>query len=315
MSSSEVYFLISGNWMMKETYGEVPPNSSTHFGARAFVVNDKMLVHVLQSTYSLDLNTLTWSRLNPKGTRPPAPFNQISWLHKGNIYFLSNPAEVNNKIFFFNTSQNYWETHNHSGQIPSSHSDTFSTISNDDTVFIISFKQILIESRATKMCSGLYMLDMRRMHWIKIHNTMPDIVDSGGIWSKSTFTFISNSTAVLQFGRSDYWLLDVQSAKELKKPSSIWTQIPNRFRRIQHAAVFEPKSQKLWVIGGLVLDGNYLTTSSDVLKMTFHSHDTLKELAIDHVICNMSTDDERLLPGQLPRDLKNDVELYRKYNF
>ena len=318
MSSSEVYFLILGNWIKKETFGKAPPTNSwwsyyavSRYYAKAFIVNDKMLACVLNRIYSLDLHTLTWSRLNPKGNRPHKM--GTSWLHKGNIYCLDNPH--NNTVYCYNTSKNYWERHNPGGQNPSSSSDIFLTISNDDTVFLIALRIVGLGLGINQIFSGLYMFDMTRMHWTKVHDGMPSI-DTGGVMSKSSFTFISKSSAVL-YGNDNCWLLDVQSAKQLKKPTSIWTQIPySDIKRDYHAAVFEPKSNKLWIIGGIVPDGKCRKRSSDVIKISFRSHGTLKDLAIDKVIRSMRTDDDpMLLPDQLPIDLKNDIELYKRYNF
>ena len=69
-----------------------------------------------------------------------------------------------------------------------------------------------------------------------------------------TLTKVSQSTAIL-LGESEIstvgWLLDLQNAKQLREPSTIWTKIPLCSLMIRnYAAVLEPKGHDLLLIGG-----------------------------------------------------------------
>ena len=83
-----VYFLLSGKWIKMETRGDAPtavnPNTKV-----AHVVSDKMQVldNIMEETlYSLDLNVLTWKKLNPSGTPLPKQSGRVSsWVHRENV--------------------------------------------------------------------------------------------------------------------------------------------------------------------------------------------------------------------------------------
>ena len=103
------------------------------------------------------------------------------------------------------------------------------------------------------------------------------------------------------------WLLNLSNAERLKDPSLIWSRIPSRFPRVGHAAVLEPSSQRLWVIGGI--DSSREPTS-DVLEMT-NVLLTLKELALYHAARNFKAGDPCLLSDRFPEKLTNEIEACR----
>ena len=105
----------------------------------------------------------------------------------------------------------------------------------------------------------------------------------------------------------DCWLLKLDKAKQVKDPSSIWTRMPNHLSRLFHAAVLEPVSQRLWVIGGEDMDFNI---TSDVVKMSYNLV-PLKILAVDHAAHNVCANDTRLSPDQFPVQLRKEIEDYK----
>ena len=84
----------------------------------------------------------------------------------------------------------------------------------------------------------------------------------------------------------------------------MWTQMRNHFQRWGHAAVLEPVSQVLWIIGGF---GGY----SDVLELTRNLL-PLKTLAHNCVLHFFEENDDGLQHDQFPLMLKNELETYRK---
>ena len=123
----------------------------------------------------------------------------------------------------------------------------------------------------------------------------------------SSLTRVSQSTAVL-YGYDECWLLDLNNADRLKgQPSSMWSRIPTPFWRDNHAAVFEPESRRLWIIGGLDSRGRY---TSDVLEMT-NALLPLRDLALYHAARNFRVGDPRLFQGRFPRKLTNEIVAWR----
>ena len=101
-------------------------------------------------------------------------------------------------------------------------------------------------------------------------------------------------------------ILDLDKAKEkIENLASIWTRVPNPHPRFRHASVFEPVSQRLWIIGGS--DGNQIT--SDILEIPIKM--SLRDLAIDCAANSILPNDPRLGPGKYPKRLREEIEAYR----
>ena len=117
-------------------------------------------------------------------------------------------------------------------------------------------------------------------------------------YPKYTLTKVSASTAVL-YGYGS-WILDLHKAKQIQHPSSIWTRIPYEYptSRREHAAVIEPISQRLWILGGFEKEffNEEDTSTSDILEMPINV--SLRDLAIDCAARSISPNDPKLAPGK-----------------
>ena len=243
---------------------------------------------------------------------------------------LSSPsATYLNQLFCYNIVENTWEWPNLSGDIPSPRSDA-SVIISEDTLFLFGGETFVPGTRPrlyydphSHDINDLHIMDLTSLTWKQVHGFIEQNLPTRIVPTMNhgcTLTSITQSTAVF-FGAwmeqetveeeqergEDCWLLDLNKAKQIMDPSSIWTRIPNHLSRLFHAAVLEPVSQRLWVIGGEDIDCNL---TSDVLKMSYNLI-PLKVLAIDHAACNISADDIRLSPDQFPMQLRKEIEDYR----
>ena len=304
---------IYGEWIKKETSGDFPPYS---IGSNVLVnvVKDNMIVmytrnpgtvHIVM--YYLDMNTWVWTRLHihVQGTIFQR-WDMSSWVHNGKIYCFGGADDDHhfNDLYCFDSSHTTWELIAQEGDIPSPRFRHWSIIIGD-TVFLFGGKDW------ERLHYDLHILDMGTLKWKRIHGNRPTSRWFFGLGfgrhNVHNFCLASSSTAIL-FCPNATWLLDLQKAKQIEKPSAIWTKLPYSFIRQQHAAILEPKSQSLWIIGGWRDGaGNSL---SDVVKMSFNRI-SLKNLAIDCVVRNIRADDARLLPKQIPLQLKNEIELHR----
>jgi len=134
--------------------------------------------------------------------------------------------------------------------------------------------------------NDLYTLDMRSMMWRKVHGNCDEApkLHVGHVGGDHTLTKISRASAVL-YG-PQCWLLNLDNAKQLKEPTSIWTRIQTPFPGdyalfASHASVLEPVSNKHWAI------------CSDVIEMTFNVV-PLKTQAMDKIARNIDAYDERM---------------------
>ena len=73
------------------------------------------------------------------------------------------------------------------------------------------------------------------------------------------------------------------------------------YTRSMHLAPLEPKSLKLWEMGGY--NRHIKDSNMSLLKLSFQKPITLKDLAINCIVRCMKDVDVRLLPDQLPSDL------------
>ena len=316
VSTSHVDYHVSGKWTRIVTTGESPPSSSGIVN-QVQVVNGKMMVldadrccHSI--IYSLDLKMWMWERFIPSGIQPPKSTFMSSFLYDEKIYFFGGKTKltedpvngsIHGHLFCYNIETNAWEWPNVEGEIPSPR-NCHLTIISGDTAFLFG-------GSGEMWLNDLYTLDMPSMRWRKVHDNHHEQGEApnGRDPLMYTLTIISEDTAVL-FGGDDTdednsWLLDLHNAKHEKDPSSVWTRIPNHFSMQQYsgyAAVLEPVSQTLWVLGGQ-FHGNR------ILKMSYKLA-SLKDLAMDKI----ARINFRLLPGQIPTQLRNEIATYKDKN-
>ena len=303
---------VSGEWIEKDTSGDIPPYSRG-YDVMVHVVKDKMIVIYTRGSgayevvmHSLDMNTWAWTRFHPQGTLFRR-WGMSSWVHNGKIYCFGGAYDdhhFNDLHCFGNNDHMSWELTAQEGDIPSPRFRHW-TIITGDTVFLFGGKG------GERLYYDLHILDMGTLRWKMIHGNRPTSKWFFGLGfgkhNIHNFCPASSSTAAL-FCPNAIWLLDLQKAGQMQDPSAIWTKVPNPFRRQRHAAVLEPKSLMLWIIGGCIDNtGNSL---SDVVKMSF-KHSSLKNLAMECVARNIGADDVRLLPKEIPIQLKNEIECHR----
>ena len=347
--TSVLYLHVSGKWIRKETSGDIL--MSEHC-VSVNILDNKMYVLVQGGQcingpcrdcdtlpiYCLDLNSWTWSRLIPSGIPPLRGSSYItSWLYKENIYFFGGESfeedqicheypsylkvrsGTSNQLFCYNISKNCWEWPNLGGDIPSPRDSCLTTIS-ENIVFLFGGET----SRENEYYNDLYFLDMKSFMWKKVHEN----ITNGAIPSldrgSGVLTRISKSTAVLTGSKHGVmpivdeepsfhcWLLNLSKAEQLKEPSAIWTNLCLDLKyRPGYAAVLEPVSQRLWLVGGH--DGCICHNSSAVLKIYLNPA-PLKVLAMECSTYNISSDDPRLRPEQLPVDLRRDILWSKVWN-
>ena len=286
-----VFINKSGEWIKKKTRGIVP--GDWYFSDyTAQVIKDKMYLFVRQykdfrGIYCLDLNNWTWTELTTSGPDCSGGGGLLpSWVYKEKMYHY-----VDQELFCYDVSNNIWEWHRLSGELPSHHSGCLAII-NEDTVFL--FKRI----------EGLFILDMENKFCTKVHGDARKLLHI--THCSLTLTKVSQSTAIL-IGEADNsmvcWLLDLHKAKQFMQPSSIWTKILLHSPVISnYAIILEPREQELMLIGGM----RFGSTSGDVLRIPTRIP-TLMSLAIDCAARNTCTFDQSLLPDQLPVHLQSEV--------
>lgn len=269
--------------------------------------------------FSLDLKTWEWSKLYPSGHQSPPRssygLKASSWTHGGKIYYFGSkvmPTPIihsyTNHLFCYNTSANAWEWPNQCGDIPSPRINT-KIITCNGTVFLFG------GFNGGKRYNDLYTLNLDDMRWTQIHgldygigHNGKDLPQPKGMDGR-TLTRFNEGTAVLfgGYGKHNSWLLDLEKIKRRNETSLIWTRIPDHLPRRLHAAVLEPVSKRLWVIGG---EDNKFDTTANVLKMTSNLV-PLKILAMDCAVRQSNIGDARLSPDHFPIQLKKELEEYR----
>ena len=293
------------------TTGDIP-GWLDQLGFTAQIINDKMYVITEENSaviYALDLTTLIWITLTPSGPQPSSGFLLNSWIHNEKMYIFDQDC----KLFAHNTHTNCWEWPTQQGDSPSfpSEANHFSTVINHDTVFVFGG----CKEDESDPCNSLFLLDMDTMRWVKVHGNLPSTVaPSLEMCPRGTLTRISDSEAIL-LGRSERtptcWILNMKNAKQLLDPQAIWTRvslgIENRFN---YAPVLEPMRQELWIIGGHVvppeISGDLGPEVKDVLKISLRVP-TLKNIATDKAARFTCTQDTRLMPGNIPDQLREAV--------
>ena len=314
-----IHYHISGKWLRKEIKCDLPnliKIDTLRFYTSVQVVNDKMIVIDASNrqtskktcVFSLDLKTWVWEKHNPEGQPPPKSFGFSSWVHKRKMYCFGggdpkNGEPSSSQLFCYDDANNCWLWPRQMGDIPPPRY-CHSTIVSGDQVFLFGGEEK----------NDLYILNMESMRWKMVHSNIP-IMPSRDC--DHTFTLISQTTAVL-FGsywsneESRYydntWLLDINNAKQLRHHLYIWTKIPNHHLSAAHAAIQEPVTKNLWVIGGF--DANESNFTPHLLKMTFKLL-PLRYLTIDHLARRTDTKSPRLLPHAFPLSVRKEIEDHR----
>ena len=321
-----------GKWTTIETSGDFPKHGAEIYEG-AHVFNDKMFVLDEDSglivIHSLDLHSWIWEKLIPGGTVPSVATEGIrSWVFNGKIYVLggNDLSQMSIQLACYNIATSSWEWPKQSGDVPSPRTYPLVTISSDTLFLIGGFSDVetpavFFEGPAVAFEGGsyndLHLLDMPSMMWKRVHGNMPNGQGPKRCCSpRYTFTTICHSTAAMigtyydsDILTDDGWLLNLHKAKKLMDPSSIWTKITNPFLvRDSHAAVLQPLSKRLWLIGGYNVKG----PAMNILKLNFNQLRPLKDLAMDCVARNICAHDPRLAPDdQMTRQLRAEIEAYR----
>ena len=97
----------------------------------------------------------------------------------------------------------------------------------------------------------------------------------------------------------DCWLLNIDECISNLNAEKIWTRCEHHetYTRCGHAAVKEPSSKRVWIIGGHV---------NHIRELTFSSDQTLKVLALESVTKNLDKLSHKI--KELPDALRLSVE-------
>lgn len=279
-----IYETFSELWERKLLKGDIPPRSS---GGCGVVLQDTLYLFGgveefdgnTNDLYALNLLTLTWTLLKPKGI-PPIPCEKlVGWEHEGKLYFFGGFGPIpdrhvffqfviddetgsawNNQFFCYNPQTNNWEWPYVNGQQPSPRA-AHAGDKCGPQVFISGGRLKTVRK------NDLYVLDMDTMTWSGNINESAECVPPGRSWH--TFTFISPERAVLYGGFSTYnnvlndcWYVDISSNKgnavERTPTSSKWKvkyilpPHPQRFclRRFWHKTIHLEDTGDLICFGG-----------------------------------------------------------------
>ena len=333
----EVLHHLRGKWTKRITSGDLP--KSKWLVKDVQVINDKMYVLVpyrgtwCMTMYCLNLHTWIWKKLSPSGKAPLFRLSTSSWAYKGDIYFFGGVDPYQgftsyNEVFSYNIATNLWKWPAVGGDLPSQRCWPWIII-RDETVFLFGGSRHYNRIENT-IYNDLHTLDMSNMIWRKVHgNLTTGSGPKGDLYpARYTFTCISQSIAVV-FGAScsgkfwqddsrwedDCWRLSLQSAERINESSSIWTKIPYSRLRTFHAAVLQPLSKRLWIIGGCDITSSKMdprVPSSSIMKLNFNQLRSLKDLAMDYVARNICAHDPKLASeDQMTRQLRNEIEAYK----
>lgn len=294
--SNTIYCHRDGKWFPKTTGGDVPIAIR---GACAAVIEDTLYVMcgqgsdgVLKSDiYAMDLNSTpwNWTKLTPTGNPPFKCADLSSWVQKGKFYgfggyireddvhfdldaypdyMLATHGYIN-QMFCYNTTTNGWEWPSISGDIPSPRAGHTTIVSGDQA--------ILFGGKGDHDMNDLYSLNLEDMTWKQVHPSVREmgipIPECRGVHN---MTLISPEAAVLFGGNltAECWILNTAKliSGEFDTPSSLWKHCSHHEnKRFGHAAVVEPISKRLWILGGYGGTG--------ILSMSFNSAAPLRLLA------------------------------------
>ena len=352
--SSIIQLHQDGMWTVRTTEGHIPPPL---YGAAAEVINNNLYIACgggphgrSNEIYKLNLLTWSWTRPEPKGTKPIKSFHLTSWVSGSRMYLFGGlglgkeedkeyPAaleikdfqcsnnSLNNQLVYYDYQDNSWHWPTTTGATPSprrGHAgfsiDSHSFRGNMPQKYSRSLAYIFGGNGINRDLDELLILDMETMRWEILQggeNKFP--------WPKArrlhSLTKVSDDVAILFGGRGgakllgDCWMLSINKCASMEA-NTMWTWCKHHdHRRDLHTAVQEPSSKRVWLIGGF---SNYARRGKEraadhIRELTFSSNQTLKVLALESVVRNFDS----LAPGiqELPYRLRLRVEAkaQRKY--
>ena len=346
-----------GEWISKKINGDIPKFDGCEsanvlgdklwlLGGTKCVVIDEQLYQYI-SVFTLDLQSWTWSKVEPGGSQPmsmiPLVMGNASWEYDGKIYCFGafSPRERfkseeiqpsymtytlsydgSAHVICYNIASNQWEWPQLWGDVPSPRANAKAVISQDN-VFLLGGEEVRrvrgYGYQSSQKFNDLYLLDMKCLTWKYV--LQPD-------GSPSQFCFslnlISPSYAVLFGGlicresfserSGDCWLLDLGGV--MQGGGNFWTRLKHQEQlpRLNHAAVLDPVTRRLLVLGGFGKGGqcgNECLDNNEISKMTFQAV-PLKTLAVEYVARTIERGDPRLEKDQLPPNLKRLIEVNRR---
>lgn len=287
-----MYTVDLAQWRYRVTEGQIPPGTC---GAAAVVSGHRMFVLAgfqqdivldelwitgnTNAIYALDLNTLLWSRISPKGVPPIASDKLTAWTFGKFIYVfggfgechtppegqveivLGGEAHVNrgwnNQFLRYDVDLNQWEWPNYKGHKPSPRA-AHAAIVVGSSVFIFGGRL------DNKRLNDLHHCDLNSLTWtcLMTASETPDPSrPQGRSWH--SLTVVSETSAILYGGYDnlntplgDCWRLDLSEPKYRHTNKPRWTRLAfaDRQPRLWHQAVLEPESRQLWLLGGVVKD-------------------------------------------------------------
>ena len=336
---SVIHCYQEGIWKSKITHGHVPPPTISCIGeinhdylyVACGALNNEGTI-LTNEIYRLDLNTWTWMKLDPKGTRPLKSYASASWTHADKIFIFGGYGEqgeadtlypetlkcigpFNNQLVYYDCQENSWNWPTASGIIPSPRTDhTVFYVPEDSKRFFRSLA-FLFGGEGTAGSGGLHILDLDRMIWETVGRTYENM------WPETrrghSFTMISEKHAVLfggiQKGKylSDCWLLNINVCISQESDEKMWTLCEHHGRhsvRAFHEAVKEPFSKRLWILGGSNDIGDH---ADHISELAFCSDQKLKMLALESVAKNfdkLASNEIRELPPELELAVEDRVQ-------
>ena len=110
-------------------------------------------------------------------------------------------------------------------------------------------------------CNDMHILDMQSMKCKKVHDNLSNGEGPKRISERNCkFICISQSMVFIigvfwdestqKFANNTRLMMNMHNAKQCMEPSAIWMKIANVYPRANHAAILQPLSKTLWVIGG-----------------------------------------------------------------
>ena len=291
----------------------------------------------------LDLKSWNWSKFKPVGSSPIRCINQTSWVHNNKIYVFGggwtsstyfgintdvnypigvqvvdgSSYAVTNQLFCYDTANNCfeWPSIKDEGNILTPRWGHSSFIQGK-TAFIFGGNHnnlISAINHNVNRRNDLIILDLETMILRQVHGSS----NAWGLPSKRAWhsmTKISSVKAVLYGGyyeRNDCWILDVKKALQGKfvEASSLWTECRATDSkeelpvRESHSAVIEPKSKRLYILGGYSGSSgtSYDIDMSDKALVITFTPTSLELLAMEHVI-KVYGPESPLLEEFLPKD-------------
>ena len=164
------------------------------------------------------------------------------------------------------------------------------------------------------------MLDMDSMTWKSIKGPVTEM------WPNArrhhSLTLMSGEHAVLYGGhgvdrvrgsfstQGDCWLLDIRKCISEMNPENIWTlcKTAHSIKRSNHAAIREPNSKSLWIVGGTT--NGSLKDEHRILELPFNADKTLQDWAVASAAKNICRLQSRIdkLPNVIRLAIEREVQ-------